>query len=120
MRSRFIMMIAMLVTTFSWGQSTIRGDAFVLEDQRVWLSMVHTPNGHVLQQAPYTEPFYAHLNIGAGFIVNQAITTIDVAIEDGTFFENPGKEEEHSGTSGMGNNLINATGERLQIHAEYP
>lgn len=30
-----------------------------------------------------------HLNIGAGFVVNQALTTIDEAIEDGTFFENP-------------------------------
>jgi 2,3-bisphosphoglycerate-independent phosphoglycerate mutase len=30
-----------------------------------------------------------HLNIGAGFIVNQAITEIDLAIEDGSFFSNP-------------------------------
>ncbi len=30
-----------------------------------------------------------HLNIGAGFIVNQAIRQIDVTIEDGTFLSNP-------------------------------
>jgi 2,3-bisphosphoglycerate-independent phosphoglycerate mutase len=30
-----------------------------------------------------------HLNIGAGFVVNQAIRQIDVNIEDGSFFRNP-------------------------------
>ena len=30
-----------------------------------------------------------HLNIGAGFIVNQAIRQIDVSIEDGSFLSNP-------------------------------
>ncbi len=30
-----------------------------------------------------------HLNLGAGFIVYQSITRIDLAIEDGSFFENP-------------------------------
>ncbi|CAN5474671.1 2,3-bisphosphoglycerate-independent phosphoglycerate mutase [soil metagenome] len=29
-----------------------------------------------------------HLNIGAGFVVNQAIRQIDVAIEDGSFYDN--------------------------------
>ncbi len=29
-----------------------------------------------------------HLNIGAGFVVNQALTHIDLAIEDGSFFSN--------------------------------
>ncbi|MCO5178403.1 MAG: 2,3-bisphosphoglycerate-independent phosphoglycerate mutase, partial [Thermomicrobiales bacterium] len=30
-----------------------------------------------------------HLNLGAGFVVYQSITRIDLAIEDGSFFENP-------------------------------
>ncbi|MDR2036123.1 MAG: 2,3-bisphosphoglycerate-independent phosphoglycerate mutase, partial [Coriobacteriales bacterium] len=30
-----------------------------------------------------------HLNIGSGRIVNQELTRIDLAIEDGSFFENP-------------------------------
>lgn len=30
-----------------------------------------------------------HLNLGAGYIVNQWITRIDLAIEDGSFFTNP-------------------------------
>src|SRR5216110_297393 len=30
-----------------------------------------------------------HLNLGAGFIVDQWITRLDKAIEDGSFFENP-------------------------------
>ncbi|HUG14031.1 MAG TPA: 2,3-bisphosphoglycerate-independent phosphoglycerate mutase [Thermomicrobiales bacterium] len=30
-----------------------------------------------------------HLNLGAGFVVFQSITRIDLAIQDGSFFENP-------------------------------
>lgn len=30
-----------------------------------------------------------HLNLGAGFVVNQTLTRIDLAIVDGSFFENP-------------------------------
>ena len=48
MKYRLVVMFALLAAALSWGQAAIRGDAFVLEDQRVWLAMAHTPNGHVM------------------------------------------------------------------------
>ncbi|MBP7094585.1 MAG: hypothetical protein KBC36_00705 [Spirochaetia bacterium] len=66
MKYRLVVMFALLAAALSWGQTAIRGDAFVLEDQRVWLAMAHTPNGHLLQRAPFAVPYFEHLNVGAG------------------------------------------------------
>ena len=37
-----------------------------------------------------------HLNMGAGRIVYQELTRITKEIQDGTFFENPARSEEHT------------------------
>lgn len=61
---------------------------------RLWLSYPHTTLKTSGRDVGLTDgqmgnSEVGHLNIGAGFIVNQAITAIDLAIEDGSFVQNP-------------------------------
>jgi len=36
-----------------------------ISDAQIYFSMVHTPWGHMLQEAPYKTQYYEHLNIGS-------------------------------------------------------
>ncbi len=60
---------------------------------RIWATAPHTTLSASgvdvgLRPGQFGNSEVGHLNIGAGFIVNQAIRQIDVAIEDGTFDAN--------------------------------
>lgn len=88
-----------LVILDGWGLAPPGpGNAISLADtpvfDRLWSSYPHTslrtsgrdvglPDGQMGNSE------VGHLNLGAGFIVYQSITRIDLAIEDGSFFANP-------------------------------
>ncbi len=60
---------------------------------RIWSDSPHTQLSASgvdvgLRPGQFGNSEVGHLNIGAGFVVNQAIRQIDVAIEDGSFYEN--------------------------------
>jgi len=41
-------------------------NAISISDSQIYFSMVHTPLGHMLQEAPYKIKYYEHLSIGTG------------------------------------------------------
>ena len=63
--------------------------------RRLWATaphtLVHTEGRHVgLPEGQMGNSEVGHMNLGAGRIVYQDLTRIDAAIEDGSFFANPG------------------------------
>lgn len=89
---------AILVILDGWGLETPGpGNAIALADtpvfDQLWAYYPHTTLTAGGRDVGLTEgqmgnSEVGHLNIGAGFIVNQLITQIDLAIEEGTFFDN--------------------------------
>lgn len=87
-----------LVILDGWGIETPGpGNAIALADtpvfDRLWAHYPHTTLSASGRDVGLTEgqmgnSEVGHLNIGAGFVVNQLITQIDLAIEEGTFFDN--------------------------------
>lgn len=87
-----------LVILDGWGIETLSpANAIALAHtpnfDRLWERYPHTSLSASGRDVGLTEgqmgnSEVGHLNIGAGFIVNQLITQIDVAIEAGSFFEN--------------------------------
>ncbi|HAX23524.1 MAG TPA: phosphoglycerate mutase (2,3-diphosphoglycerate-independent), partial [Chloroflexi bacterium] len=89
-----------LVVLDGWGLAPPGpGNAIAQADtpifDRLWTSFPHTtlrtsgrdvglPDGQMGNSE------VGHLNLGGGFVVYQSITRIDLAIEDGSFFSNPG------------------------------
>ena len=66
--------------------------------RRLWATaphaLVHTEGRHVgLPDGQMGNSEVGHMNLGAGRIVYQDLTRIDTAIEDGSFFDNPGLRE---------------------------
>ncbi|HSR65321.1 MAG TPA: 2,3-bisphosphoglycerate-independent phosphoglycerate mutase [Xanthomonadaceae bacterium] len=54
-------------------------------------TLIHTEGRHVgLPDGQMGNSEVGHMNLGAGRIVHQDLTRIDAAIEDGSFFDNPG------------------------------
>jgi 2,3-bisphosphoglycerate-independent phosphoglycerate mutase len=54
-------------------------------------TLIHTEGRHVgLPDGQMGNSEVGHMNLGAGRIVYQDLTRIDAAIEDGSFFDNPG------------------------------
>ena len=54
-------------------------------------TLIHTEGRHVgLPDGQMGNSEVGHMNLGAGRIVYQDLTRVDAAIEDGSFFENPG------------------------------
>ncbi len=88
-----------LVILDGWGLGRPSdGNAITLADtptfDRIWHDYPSTTlktSGHDvgLSDGQMGNSEVGHLNLGAGFVVNQTLTRIDLAIEDGTFFENP-------------------------------
>jgi 2,3-bisphosphoglycerate-independent phosphoglycerate mutase len=88
-----------LIILDGWGIADASpGNAVSLADtptfDRLWSEQPHTmlsASGTDVGVRPgqFGNSEVGHLNIGAGFIVNQAIRQIDVAIENGEFQENP-------------------------------
>jgi 2,3-bisphosphoglycerate-independent phosphoglycerate mutase len=63
--------------------------------RRLWSAsphtLIHTEGRHVgLPDGQMGNSEVGHMNLGAGRIVYQDLTRIDAAIEDGSFFDNPG------------------------------
>ncbi len=63
--------------------------------RRLWAgrphTLVHTEGRHVgLPDGQMGNSEVGHMNLGAGRIVYQDLTRVDAAIEDGSFFDNPG------------------------------
>ena len=63
--------------------------------RRLWSgsphTLIHTEGRHVgLPDGQMGNSEVGHMNLGAGRIVYQDLTRIDAAIEDGSFFDNPG------------------------------
>jgi len=54
-------------------------------------TLVHTSGRHVgLPDGQMGNSEVGHMNLGAGRIVYQDLTRVDLAVEDGSFFDNPG------------------------------
>jgi 2,3-bisphosphoglycerate-independent phosphoglycerate mutase len=87
-----------LVILDGWGlEAPGPGNAIALADtpvfDKLWATYPHTTlrtSGRDvgLPEGQMGNSEVGHLNLGAGFIVYQSITRIDVAIEDSSFFEN--------------------------------
>lgn len=88
-----------LVILDGWGlEAPGVGNAIALADtptfDRIWHAYPHTTLKTSGKDVGLTEgqmgnSEVGHLNLGAGFVVNQTLTRINLAIEDGSFFENP-------------------------------
>lgn len=87
-----------LIILDGWGIEPLSpGNAVELattpEFDRIWSEAPHTTLSASgtdvgLRPEQFGNSEVGHLNIGAGFVVNQAIRQIDVTIEDGSFFGN--------------------------------
>ena len=88
-----------LIILDGWGiAEPSAGNAIALANtptfDRIWSTSPHTTLSASgvdvgLRPGQFGNSEVGHLNIGAGFIVNQAIRQIDVAVENGGFFTNP-------------------------------